>query len=128
MNASAVRTANSVVRFLLELTALTVLALWGWHALGGQPQRLLLALAAPLVAATAVRHVRGPAARHISSACRDGSWSRSSCSVPPCSRSSVSDIRHPAAVLALVAGLNTALVHAGDRTSGHEAARGPGTT
>jgi hypothetical protein len=53
MGAMAARTINSVGRFVLELTALTVLGVWGWHAVDGQPQRLVLTIAAPLVAATA---------------------------------------------------------------------------
>lgn len=47
------RVANSVLRFVLELTALAILGIWGWHALDGQPQRLALTIAAPLTAAVA---------------------------------------------------------------------------
>lgn len=42
-----------MLRFVLELTALSVLGIWGWQALDGQPQRLALTIAAPLAAATA---------------------------------------------------------------------------
>ena len=128
MNASAVRTANSVVRFLLELTALTVLALWGWHALGGQPQRLLLAVAAPLVAATAWGMFVAPRASHFL-----GLPGRLVVEVLVFGSAVLAlvGLGHPAsaAVLALVAVLNTALVHAWRQdVQAHEAARGPGTT
>jgi hypothetical protein len=50
---SSLQMANSVLRFLLELAALTILGIWGWQVVGGQPQRLVLAIAAPVLPATA---------------------------------------------------------------------------
>jgi uncharacterized protein DUF2568 len=44
---------NLGVRFLLELCALTALAVWGWQAADGRVVQVLLAVAAPAVAATA---------------------------------------------------------------------------
>ena len=46
----AARVANDVLRFLLELTALAGLAVWGWHT-GPTGVSVVLALAAPLAAA-----------------------------------------------------------------------------
>ena len=65
MSSDVPRMINSVVRFLLELTALTVLGIWGWHALNGQPPRLVLAIAAPLAAATAWGLFVAPRASHF---------------------------------------------------------------
>lgn len=47
------RGVNLGVRFVLELAALAALAAWGWHAGDSPAVRLLLAVAAPLVAAVA---------------------------------------------------------------------------
>ncbi|MGZ4609963.1 MAG: YrdB family protein [Actinomycetes bacterium] len=44
---------NLTVRFLLEMCALTALAAWGWQAADRFVLRVLLAVAAPLVAAVA---------------------------------------------------------------------------
>jgi hypothetical protein len=44
---------NLAVRFALELCALVALAEWGWHASDKLVLQLLLAVAAPLVAAAA---------------------------------------------------------------------------
>ena len=46
VTSSAPQTLNSVVRFGLELAALIVLGVWGWTAVTGQPQQLVLAIAA----------------------------------------------------------------------------------
>jgi Protein of unknown function (DUF2568) len=46
----AARVANDLLRFLLELTALAGLAVWGWHT-GPTGVSVVLALAAPLAAA-----------------------------------------------------------------------------
>jgi hypothetical protein len=48
----AIRVANDVLRFALELGALTAAAAFGWHA-GGGVTRWLLAAAAPLAVALA---------------------------------------------------------------------------
>lgn len=53
MDADVRLTINSVLRFGLELTALVILGVYGWHAVDGEPQRLLLTIAFPMVGAFA---------------------------------------------------------------------------
>ncbi|WP_223693730.1 DUF2568 domain-containing protein [Leifsonia poae] len=48
---AALRGANSVLRFLLELAALASLGVWGYQATSILAAQLLLAIAAPLAAA-----------------------------------------------------------------------------
>lgn len=49
--ADALKAVNLGVRFVLELAALTALAVWGWLVTDSVPVRLLLTFAAPLAAA-----------------------------------------------------------------------------
>lgn len=45
--------ANLTLAFVMELVALAALALWGWKIADATPVKLLLAVAAPLLAALA---------------------------------------------------------------------------
>jgi hypothetical protein len=45
--------ANLALRFALELAALVAIGRWGWTLVGAGPWRVVLAVAAPLVAMTA---------------------------------------------------------------------------
>ena len=58
------KAANLGVRFLLELCALTALAVWGWQVSDQIVVSVLLAIAAPLVAATVWGRWVAPKARH----------------------------------------------------------------
>lgn len=104
------RFANSVLRFALELTALASLGAWGWHAGGAQPQRLLAACALPLVAATAWGQFVAPRApRYLGRAGRlvvEGLLFGGA-------GLALVDLGRPrlAAVVVLLAVVNTALVH-----------------
>jgi hypothetical protein len=49
---SPLRVTNSVGRFLLELSALAALAVWGFNTANGIALQLVLAIAAPIAAAT----------------------------------------------------------------------------
>jgi hypothetical protein len=110
MRAMAARTLNSVVRFVLELTALTVLSAWGWHALSGQPQRLVLAIAAPLVAATTWGLFVAPRASHFLAL--PGRIAVETLVFGSAALALVGlDRVGPAGAFAVIAGLNTALVH-----------------
>lgn len=46
-----VKSVNLIVRFLLELCALTALGYWGFHVGNGMMTKFLLGIGAPLVAA-----------------------------------------------------------------------------
>jgi hypothetical protein len=65
MKAGVRLTSNSVLRFGLELTSLAILGVYGWHAVGGEPQRLLLTIALPLVGAFAWGRFVAPRAPHF---------------------------------------------------------------
>ncbi|MEU8763692.1 YrdB family protein [Streptomyces sp. NPDC048659] len=54
---------NEALAFLLELTALALLAWWGWATPGSVPAGLLLAVAAPAAAATLWGLFAAPKAR-----------------------------------------------------------------
>ena len=60
---SAVRSANLVLRFALELATLAALAVWGAEASDITALNVLLAIAAPVVAATVWGLVVSPRAR-----------------------------------------------------------------
>jgi hypothetical protein len=58
------RTANLVLRLLVELACLAALAFWGAGATGSTPADILLAILAPLAAATAWGIWSAPRAAH----------------------------------------------------------------
>ncbi|MFD9612392.1 YrdB family protein [Streptomyces sp. NPDC059083] len=60
---AALRVANEGLAFLLELAALAALARWGWEATENTALRLLLAVAAPALAAVVWGLFAAPKAR-----------------------------------------------------------------
>ncbi len=58
-------TTNSVLRFGLELAALTIFGVYGWHAVGTEPQRILLTAALPLIGALTWGRFVAPRAPHF---------------------------------------------------------------
>ncbi|MEE1816094.1 YrdB family protein [Streptomyces sp. SP18ES09] len=60
---AALRVANEGLAFLLELAALAALAWWGWEATENTAPRLLLAVAAPALAAVVWGLFAAPKAR-----------------------------------------------------------------
>ena len=111
MSSSATRAANNGLRFALELAALTALGAWGWQAGSGQLARLGLAVGAPLLAATAWGQFVAPRApRYLGSPGRlvveAAVFGAAALAVVELGRP------HLAEGFALLAVLNTALVHA----------------
>lgn len=110
MTAPAWRTANDCVRFALELIAVAALGAWGWHAATGW-LAVVLAGAAPLAAMTVWgRYVAPRAPRYLNRPGRlivEGG-------VFGAAALALAAGGHPAAAIAfaLVAGVNTVVVHA----------------
>jgi Protein of unknown function (DUF2568) len=68
---TVLRAGNSVLRFVLELAALAILGVWGWHAGASTLLRLALAVGIPALAAAGWAQLVAPRARWFL-----GAWGR----------------------------------------------------
>lgn len=104
------RAANDVLRFLLELAALVAIAAWGWHLELTWPLRLLLAAGMPVLSASIWGQFVAPRAPRYA-----GPLGRLSVEAGLFGGASLclaGDGRpQAAAVFALLAAVNTVLVH-----------------